>query len=142
MRPQDCDMSREHWIYRLEKHKTEKHIGVTYVLIPSPAVEILLANMPKTFADRWFPWSVGHQARSVARACISAGVPHWYPHQLRHNLATEINEKLNIESAQKVLRHTDPRMTRRYSKDTVEGLLAVADQLYPDGKMGGGVEIN
>jgi integrase len=138
MCPQDCDMSREHWIYRLEKHKTEKHIGVAYVLIPAPAVELLQACMPKTFCDRWFPWSVGHQQKSVARACLSAGVPHWYPHQLRHNLATEINEKLNIEAAQKVLRHTDPRMTRRYSKETVEGLLSVADQLYPDVNLGGG----
>ena len=138
MRPQDCDMSREHWIYRLEKHKTEKFIGVAFVLIPAPAVELLLACMPKSFCDRWFTWSVGHQQKSVARACLSAGVPHWYPHQLRHNLATEINEKLNLEAAQKVLRHTDPRMTRRYSKETVDGLLHVADQLYPDGKMGGG----
>ena len=138
MTPQDCDMSRDHWIYRLEKHKTEKHIGVTFVLIPRPAVEILLANMPKTYSDRWFSWTVGHQARSVARACLLAGVPHWYPHQLRHNLATEINEKLDIVAAQKLLRHTDPRMTRRYSKETVEGLLSIADQLYPDGKMGGG----
>ena len=138
MRPQDCDKSREHWIYRLEKHKTLEHVGITYVLIPSPAVEILLANMPKSYCDRWFPWSVGHQAKSVAKACIAAGVPHWYPHQLRHNLATEINEKLNIESAQRVLRHTDARMTRRYSKETIEGLLSVAEQLYPDVNLGGG----
>jgi integrase len=138
MTPQDCDMSRDHWIYRLEKHKTVEHTGVAYVLIPAPAVELLQACMPKTFCDRWFPWSVGHQQKSVARACLSAGVPHWYPHQLRHNLATEINEKLNIEAAQKVLRHTDPRMTRRYSKETVEGLLSVADQLYPDVNLGGG----
>lgn len=137
MRPQDVAMEGEHWIYRLKKHKTSAHIGETFILIPRPAVGILLECMPKSYADRWFPWTVGWQCKSVQAAAARAGVAHWHPHQLRHNLATQIAEQIDMSAAQKVLRHTNPRTTEGYAKETMAGLLKIADQLHPDVKLGG-----
>jgi integrase len=138
MRPQDVTMTGEHWIYRLKKHKTHAHVGETFVVIPRPAVEILTECFPTTWADRWFPWGVGWQRKSVYTAAIRAGVQPWHPHQLRHNLATEIADKLGMAAAQKVLRHTSPRTTEGYAKETIDSILRIAEQLHPDVKMGGG----
>ncbi|CAB5195113.1 XerC Integrase [uncultured Caudovirales phage] len=138
MRPQDVTMEGEHWIYRLKKHKTLRHVGETYVVIPRPAVEILTECFPTTFADRWFRWGVGWQRKAVSTAAARAGVPAWHPHQLRHNLATEIAEKLGMAAAQKILRHTSPRTTEGYAKETIEGVLAIARLLHPDVNLGGG----
>lgn len=130
MTPAQVDMTGQHWIYTLDTHKTRAHIGDTYILIPAPAAAILLERMPAKPDQPWFGWSVGWQAKSVAQAAIRAGVPHWHPHQLRHNLATEIAERIGLEAAQKVLRHTNPKMTKTYARDTIDGLKAVADRLY------------
>ena len=130
MSPDQVDMTGMHWIYTLATHKTRAHIGDTYILIPAPAAAILLERMPAKPDQAWFGWSVGWLAKSVAKAAIRAGVPHWHPHQLRHNLATEIAERIGLEAAQKVLRHTNPKMTKAYARDTIDGLKAVADRLY------------
>ena len=132
MRPQDVTMQGEHWIYRLKKHKTQRHVGETFVLIPRPAVEILAECFPTTWADRWFPWGVGWQRKSVQTAAARAGVETWHPHQLRHNLATEIAEKLGMAAAQKVLRHTSPRTTEGYAKETIESILKIAREMHPN----------
>lgn len=131
MRPQDVVMEGEHWIYRLKKHKTAAHIGETLVLVPRPAVTVLLECMPKTFADRWFPWTVSWQCNAVQAAAARAGVEIWHPHQLRHKLATDITERLDIGAAQKLLRHTNPRTTEGYAKETMSSILRIAEQLYP-----------
>jgi len=130
MTPSQVDMTGPHWIYTLSSHKTRSHIGDTFILIPAPAVAILLDCMPAKPDQPWFPWSVDWQGKSVAFAAKRAGVAHWHPHQLRHNLATEIAERIGLEAAQKVLRHTNSKMTRTYARDTIDGLKSVADRLY------------
>lgn len=131
MRPQDVDMTGEHWIYTIADHKTVDFIDEKLILIPRPAAEILLANMPKSYADRWFPWTVGWQQKAVLQAAKRAGVPHWYPHQLRHGFANQIANKISKQAAQWVLGHTAERTTETYVRPTASGLLQIANELFP-----------
>ena len=138
MRPQDCDMSGRHWIYKTEIHKTGRKTGATSIVIPQPATLILLERMPRDFTKPWFRHGLSWLRIAVCRACVKAGIPHWHPHQLRHQMATRVAESLTRGDAQKLLRHHDPKMTDHYAVETDATLLRIADQLYPDVKVGGG----
>ena len=54
--------------------------------------------------------------RAIARGCERAGVPHWHPHQLRHNAATRIRKEFGIDGAQAVLGHRHLRVTETYAE--------------------------
>jgi integrase len=138
MRPQDCDMSGRHWIYKTEIHKTGRKTGATSIVIPEPATLILSGRMPRDFTKPWFRHGLSWLRLAVCRACVKAGIPHWHPHQLRHQMATRVAESLTRGDAQKLLRHHDPKMTDHYAVETDATLLRIADQLYPDVKIGGG----
>lgn len=49
--------------------------------------------------------------RAIARACKTAGIPEWHPHQLRHTAATEIRRQFGLEAAQVVLGHSSAMVT-------------------------------
>ena len=75
-------------------------------------------------------------ARAIARACeladraareqavregrtIADGgrfVPHWHPHQLRHNAATRLRREFGIEAARVVLGHSSAAITEIYAE--------------------------
>ena len=53
----------------------------------------------------------------INRACGAAGLPHIYPHQLRHTLATQaINRGMSLEAIAALLGHRSLDMTLRYAK--------------------------
>jgi len=52
--------------------------------------------------------------KAVYRACDRAGVPRWFPYQLRHTGITQIGLKHGIEATQHTAGHKDGRMTARY----------------------------
>ncbi|MCA8943149.1 MAG: site-specific integrase [Planctomycetes bacterium] len=54
--------------------------------------------------------------RAIARACKRAGIPHWFPLQLRHTAATEIRALHGIEAARAVLGHAEARTTEIYAE--------------------------
>jgi len=69
-------------------------------------------------------------ARAVARACVLAGVPHWHPHQLRHNAATLLRRELGIEAARVVLGHSSAAVTEVYAEmDLAKAKDAVKEKL-------------
>lgn len=43
-------------------------------------------------------------------------IPHWHPHQLRHNAATFIRKEYGIEAARVVLGHRSPAVTELYAE--------------------------
>jgi len=49
--------------------------------------------------------------RAITRACKSAGVPSWTPHQLRHTAATSIRRAAGVEAAALVLGHSSAVLT-------------------------------
>lgn len=132
MRPQDVDMTGRHWYYTPVKHKTHRAIGVKIIGIPASAVETLTACMPKTWAERWFPWSVDTHRQAVKRACEAAQIPPWHPHQLRHNTATELEKRMGEagkEAARLLLGHTNAKTTERYVAPSPESLASILDHL-------------
>ncbi len=134
MRPQDVDMHGTHWFYRLKSHKTAAIVGERIIGIPSTAAEILVECMPRTFADRWFPWRVDSHYHAVTRACVRASVPEWHPHRLRHGIATlceELFGDTGPEAARLLMGHTDIKTTRRYVMATTESMASILDQIAP-----------
>jgi integrase len=55
-------------------------------------------------------------SRAIARACKSAGLPHWAPNQLRHAAATEVRMGFGLEAAQVVLGHAKADVTQIYAE--------------------------
>lgn len=61
-------------------------------------------------------YSTDSYRRAITRACEAASVPAWSPNQLRHTAATEIADRLTLDSARVVLGHHDIKTTMRYAK--------------------------
>jgi integrase len=65
--------------------------------------------------------------RAIARACKAAGVPHWHPHQLRHNYATWARRSQGgLEAAQAALGHSTITPTQIYAEKDLRLALKVA----------------
>lgn len=65
--------------------------------------------------------------RAIQRAAERAGVPRWFPYQLRHLAATKIREALGIESAQALLGHAHYQMTEHYVQQSLERAIVTAN---------------
>lgn len=61
-------------------------------------------------------YQVGAYGRAIARACEKANVPHWHPHQLRHNAATFLRKEFGLDTARAVLGHRSPAITEVYAE--------------------------
>ncbi len=62
----------------------------------------------RTIGDQY---DVTSYRRAIARACESAGVPKWSPHQLRHTAATQIRKEHSLEAAALILGHASATIT-------------------------------
>lgn len=131
MRPQDVDMTGDHWIYRPQSHKTQHKTGDTLIAVPAPAVATLATYMPKKYSDRWFPHCSSWLRLAVKRICQAHDIPLWHPHQLRHRFVTKVANAINEKAAQTLARHHDPKMTDHYTAKDIEPLIRLMDQL-PD----------
>lgn len=54
--------------------------------------------------------------RAIRRSCRKAGIPIWFPLQLRHSAGTAIREKYGLEASQAVLGHSELTVTQVYSE--------------------------
>ena len=54
--------------------------------------------------------------RAITRACEKAEVPHWHPHQLRHNAATLLRKEHGVELARIILGHKTAFTTEIYAE--------------------------
>jgi len=61
-------------------------------------------------------FDAGSYRQAITRAAKQAGVPHWFPYQLRHVAATEVRKALGVESAQALLGHSRADMTQHYTQ--------------------------
>ena len=69
---------------------------------------------PKRSAgERYTPDSY---SQAISRACKKAGIPHWHPHQLRHNYATRVRREYGIETARILLGHRSAFTTEIYAE--------------------------
>jgi integrase len=61
-------------------------------------------------------YDVASYRRAVRRACEKAGVPVWFPLQLRHCRGTEIRKRYGLEASQAVLGHSELGVTQVYAE--------------------------
>ncbi len=61
-------------------------------------------------------YSVDSYRRAVTRGCEAAGVPKWFPHQLRHLFATEVRKRYGIETARILCGHSTAFTTEIYAE--------------------------
>jgi integrase len=74
-------------------------------------------------ADSYTIQSYGY---AVARACVKAGVPVWYPYRLRHTYGTIVRKQFGLEAAQVLLGHSRADVTQVYAEANRErGMKAV-----------------
>jgi len=58
----------------------------------------------------------GAYRKAIRRECVRLGIPIWFPHQLRHNAASEIRRKYGLEASQAVLGHSELGTTQIYAE--------------------------
>jgi integrase len=74
-------------------------------------------------------YTVASYCRSIADACKKADVPHWHPHQLRHNRATEIRKTFGLDAARVALGHRSPQITETYAEIDIGRAIEVAAKI-------------
>lgn len=74
-------------------------------------------------------YTVASYDYAIRRGCVKAGVPHWHPHQLRHNAATEIRRAAGLDAARAVLGHRTPAITEVYAEIDTAKAAAVMEKL-------------
>lgn len=56
-------------------------------------------------------------------------IPHWHPHQLRHNRGTEVRRKYGIEAARLALGHARANITEVYAEKNLEQAERIAKEM-------------
>lgn len=146
MRAEEVDREGAIWLYRPAKHKNTHrghdrtiHIGPQgqtvlwpflqgkekgYLFSPREAEEARNAKKRKNAravkrrkGARWREHYDGASyRRAIARACETAGIEKWSPHQLRHSAATRLRKEFGIEAARVILGHRSAAVTEIYAE--------------------------
>ena len=74
----------------------------------------------------WTPIST-YGLKKAAKAGVV--VPHWHPHQLRHNRGTEVRQRYGIEAAQVALGHARADVTQVYAEKNLEHAKRIAREM-------------
>jgi len=61
-------------------------------------------------------YGVREYHRAIKTGCQKADVPHWHPHQLRHNAATWLRKEFGLDAARVILGHRSPAITEVYAE--------------------------
>jgi integrase len=67
--------------------------------------------------------------KAVVTACKKIGVPTWFPHQLRHAVATRLRREFGLEAARTVLGHASASVTERYAAQDRDQARTVMDKV-------------
>ena len=68
-------------------------------------------------------------ANAVAKSCVKAGVPRWFPNQLRHSFATDVRKDHGLEAAQHLLGHSHANVTQIYADRDLQMAAQVAAKI-------------
>jgi integrase len=144
MRPCEIDRSGEVWLYRPARHKT-LYRGKELIIPLGPKaqaiIQSLLERNPEDFL--FVPaegvqrptrrhrrhYSPASYRRSIWYACEANGIPAWHPHQLRHNVGTEVRKLFGLEGSQAILGHASLAATQIYSEKSIALAVSIAKQL-------------
>jgi integrase len=115
----DTSSSAGYWFYVPRMHKTAwRGHGRTVFLGPRcrEIVRKWLRPGHMFLGPRGEPYTTSGINQAIRRACRSAGVEHWSPHQLRHTAATEARKRGGLEAAQLLLGHRSAGITELYAE--------------------------
>lgn len=104
----------EAYAERREKLHAERKTPAGYGNSPGTNRKHRPRKTPGEFYD------VSSYRRAIATACHKSGVPHWHPHQLRHNAATRLRREFGIEAARVILGHRSAGITEIYAEQDQE----------------------
>lgn len=148
LRPGEIDRSGSVWLYRPGTHKTA-HRGKTRVIFIGPRGQEILGPYldrepdawcfsPREAMLRWLAdrgrravtsatnrYETSSYTRAIRRGCLSAGVPCWRPHRLRHSSATLLKDEFGIEVAMIILGHARLDTTAIYAHENLERAVEV-----------------
>lgn len=71
--------------------------------------------------------AIEYGIRKAAKAGIT--IPHWHPHQLKHNRATEVRKQFGIEAAQIAIGNADADVTKMYAERDLQRAEQIALQM-------------
>ena len=77
----------------------------------------------RVFAPKYKPRAYWQAVRAAAK---KAGVPHWFPYQVRHTRAEQIRDVDGIAGVQAVLGHHQQTMSERYAGPAVKTAARIA----------------
>lgn len=117
--------------YRPGRHKNAWRGHVREIPLGPKCREILGPWIDgKAAGEKIFPgYSAQSYGRAVRRACESAGVPHWHPHQIRHAYATRVRASHGLDAAQAILGHKHARVTEIYAAKSTGLAKMVAEDI-------------
>ena len=119
---QVVDRDQAVWTYRPKAHKNVRRGRVLDVLIGPRAQRILAErfarhgpNDPLWYTPTGRAYTSKRYQAHVRRVCVREHIPHWHPHQLRHNAATRLRGDYGLDVAQTVLGHAKLDTTQVYA---------------------------
>jgi integrase len=155
MRLCDIDMSRDVWLYIPWEHKTEHH-GIPRYIALGPECQSVLTPYLMDKEERPEDWlfnpreaiaerkAKSGRSRSksksvpnkqftaasywlrIRQSAEKAGVPHWFPNQIRHTALTAIRAKEGLEAAQVIAGHKNTKMTEIYAEKDITRVIELA----------------
>jgi integrase len=129
IRKKDINRTGTVWIVKLKKHKT-RHRGKQRIIYFGPkALALLLPRLVCGDNDLVFPMRRDSYRQAVQRAAKRAGVPPWFPNQLRHTSGTAVREEMGLENAQLHLGHARCDVTQIYAETSQAKAIEVARRL-------------
>lgn len=94
-------------------------------MTPSQAARTSKANVKRQKRERYDRDSY---RRAIEYGIHKAKVPHWHPHQLRHNCGTQIRRDFGLDVAQIILGHRSADVTQIYAQVDRQRAFAVVGQ--------------
>lgn len=154
MRPREIDRSGEVWLYRPRNHKT-KYRGKKLIVALGPKAQAILKpylnrnpedyvfkptegcqrptkQMNSHYRPASYRRSIWYAIDSVNKKRKKKGQSEmgmWHPHQLRHNVGTQIRDTYGIEACQAVLGHVSLEASEIYTKKRIDLATKVVKEL-------------
>lgn len=135
----------ENWLYVLDSHKTEKHIGVKAIPLGIEEQKILTKYLEGLNADSYVfrnsngnMFSSNEYGRKIKKAIEKNDLPKFVPYQIRHSALTNISTEHGRDVARAVAGHTTEVMTARYDHSDLKKAFVVTrrrNQYYTEGNL-------
>lgn len=148
LRPCDVDRSGTPWSFCVRDEDNKKaHLDHERIVPLGPrAREVLIPRIEKAekptswlwesigrgrhyYRKGSFHFTVNGYRQAIESACKKAGVPHWFPLQLRHTALTLIRAKYGLEGAQVIGGHTSMSTSEIYAEKNMDLARKIAEDM-------------